>query len=238
MNYIKKSELKNLLKDKLEYKYSDFNLISSKNRLYKEIKGGLLMIDYRINDAYNFEKDEIAWRIEVSFFIGFEAVHKWFEPFEHRSKKDYKYYWTYGSNLDNILGHKTQMDVDEPNVNDFLRDVIEKVDDSFNGFYAENKDLNNLYKNKVPFTLNSIDDVKSMKTFNVRTAIEILTIAWLLRDTNFNKILHLFKYRIEELINVGDPMSKHYYPKFNEIIEALKKTNFSDSILSLQNNAA
>jgi len=238
MNYIKKSELKNLLKSELESEFKDFKLISSKNKLYQEINGGLLMIDYNVNDAYNFEKDEIAWRIEVSFFIGFEVVHKWFEPFEHRSKKDYKYYWTYGLNLDNILGHKIQMDVDEPSVSSFLKNVIEKIDSGLNSFYLQNRELQNLYKNKVPFDLNSIDDVKNMKAFNVRTAIEILTIAWILKDTNFNEMLHLFKLRIEELVSVGDPMAKHYYPKFDEIIEVLKRTNFSDSILSLQNNAA
>ncbi|GEM_PF-6751377 len=236
MSYIKKSELKGMLKNKLEAKYCNigFKLISNKNRLYKNLNGGLLMLDYKIDDAYNFEKNEIAWGVEVYFFIGFEVVHKWFEPFENRNRNDYKYYWTYGNSLDNITGNKFQVDVDEPNIERFLENLIDKVDVSFKRFFEANKDLSNLYHNKVPVSIKNIDDVKNMRSFNMRTAIEILTIARILNEKNFEELIELFKYRIKELVEVGDPMAKHLYPKFNEIIETLKIKDFSNSILSLK----
>ncbi|MEE9363952.1 MAG: hypothetical protein V3U92_15230 [Cellulophaga sp.] len=234
--YIKKSELKDLLSQKIRDQFVNlgFSHNKSKGKLIKFLKGGLVMIEYRILNSFNFKKDEISWKVEVVFFIGFEVVHKWFEVFEHRNKSDYKYYWTHGDNLDDITGNKFQIDVDEVNVKGFLIDFIKIVDDNFYKFYKANKDLDDLNKNIIPSSIKTIEDVRSIKSFNIRTAIEFLTIAWILKREDFSVMLKLFKQRIEELVAVGDPMAKRYYPKFDEIIVVLKSLDFSDAILCLE----
>jgi hypothetical protein len=238
MSFIKKTELKNLIIESLKQRYEniDFKWIKSESRFVKQTNGGLLMFECKVIDAYNFEKDEVAWKVEVNFYIGFEAVHKWFEAFEHRKKDDYKYFWTYADNLENTSGCKFQIDVDSLNVNNFIIDLIEKLDVGLKKFYNSNRYLSQLKIAKELLLFKKIEDVRAVKFFNSRSAFELLSISWVLRQNNFDKVLDLFKLRILELVNVGDPMAKFYYPQFEEIIKALKNNDFSNSILELDDN--
>jgi len=229
LNYIKKSELKKILTERLIGLFDErqFKLLRSKSRFLKYVDGGLIMIDYRVVDAYNFDRNEVAWKIELTYFIGFESVHKWFEIYEDRDKKDYKYYWTYGRSLDTLSNGVFQVDVDDSNINEFLNDFIEKVNNGFSLFYSRYNHLDELNKAIIPYPIKSIDDIKKFNAFNARVAIESLAIAWILQRDDFDTMLDVFSLKLKDFAKIGDPTSELLYPKLDNIIKDLKQTDFS-----------
>ena len=235
MNYIKKKDIKDLLSNKLcsFFEKKGFKLIRSDNRLVKEVIGGAFYIDYNVLDSYNTEKDEVAWRIEVVYFVRFNAVHNWVEPFEHRKKKDYKYSWTVGKNLNEINNTIFEIDVDEYNIENKLENILQNVISAFIIFFNENKSLTDIAKSLMPNEINSIEDIKKIKNFNVNTAIKYIAIAWILKRSDFDSIVSVSKIKLKQLFEVGDPMAIFYMPKLDEMISTLKRTDFSNAPLTL-----
>lgn len=229
VDYIKKTELNNLLYDELktEFERIGFKAIKSKGLLYKKIAGGLLLISYRVVDGYNFKRDQVAWKIELTVSIGFDVVHKWFEKFEHRSKSDYKYYSTYSTSIDKIFEKKVEIDVDTPRIDSVVSNIVSKIKIGTEIFFKNHCCLEYVYKSK------NIDALDDLKNLNVRMALENLSIIWILKKDIFEKALSAYKDKLEQLYEVGDPMAKIYLPKLDEIISYLKSIDFNDTILCL-----
>lgn len=235
--YIKKSELKKATLECFDDDFTKqgFKLIKSKGRFIKQLEGVNVMIDCRILDSYNFKKDNVAWEIEIVFFLGYEVVHNWFEQFEHRQKKDYKFYWTVGSTLSDRLNKKFDIDVDENNLDYKLFELKSVVLRELNHFLSDNSSLKKIADNRIPYPLDSLDKIDNLKNFNVRTAIEFLSIAWILKRDDFNHILEVSIKKIQQLYDIGDPMAKIYFPIFDKIVESLKSSDFSGFKTTMEN---
>ena len=235
MAYIKKKELDQLVGNNLNALFEEkgFKWKRSENKFTKYVEGGASIITYRILDSYDFTKDEVSWKIEFYFFIRFNIVHEWFETFEHRKKKDYKDSWTMGRNMEEINGVEFEIAVDESAISNRLSEINRKVFLDYNIFFKKYRTLSDVNNYLMPTPINSIEDVEKIHAFNMRTAMEYLTIAWILQRSDFELMLIAFKSKINDLAKVGDPMVNIYFPKFDEIIKTLKGTDFTNGIMKL-----
>lgn len=232
MNYIKKSELKGLVSENLEKNFGElgFKLKKSKNLLIKILNGGQIIIDYRVLDAYNFKRNEVAWKVEIFFFIRYNIVHEWFENIEDKKKNEFNQNWTFGTCLNETLDNDLiiDVDVDENDIVSFLNLIIYKTKVGLNKFYNSNKTLTQLYMNKIPPELNTVNDLTKFDSFNFRTAIECLTMNRILNLSNFYILVSIFKKKLEYFFNNGDPITVIYFHRIDEIIEKLEKIDFSN----------
>lgn len=226
MSFIKKNELKNLIFAGLKSELG-FNALKSRYFLYKNIEDGLLMVKIRVLDGYNFEADQVAWKVEISFSIGFRAVHEWFEKFEHRNKSDFKYYSTYSMDLSEVIGGEILIDVDDNYIDKKIDAIVEKTKVEFINFLKSNNCLEHVYMNK------KLSEIRIDKYCNVRSIIENLSIIHILKEGNFENALNLYIEKLKSLNEIGDPMAKMYFSKFDEIIRCLKATDFSEYRLCL-----
>lgn len=233
MSYIKKNDLKDIVGVKLEGLLAPkgFSLIKNKSKLYKELKGGALILDYRILDSYDTNINEVEWKIELCFFIRLDVIHDWFKPFEIRKKSDLKYNWTFGKCMDKFSNLVTSIPVNPSNLDGQLSTLLHEVEKKIEWFWENYNSVDKLFKALLP---DSILDQYNERAFNFRTAIENLTIVWLTNIEEFDFYKNVYYEKLKSLMEVGDPLTLEYLPKFNQIINSLKGYDFSGANLELK----
>lgn len=206
----------------------NFKIVKRLNKFIELTLGGARIIEYRLYDDYNSERDGISIRLEIILYVRFDVIHDWFCKYEHRTKSDLKYNWTYGE----TLKKKFTIDIDKDNqVNDFVNQATEYLITESHAFFSNLKTLEQLRVKLIPV---HIKEAVNLPSFNIRTAFEILTLLAIRKDDSFTEAVDIIKEKLIKLDSVGDPMVKLYLPKFDEIVETLRVTDFSESNISLE----
>lgn len=183
----------------------------------KEFDRGKYLLGYNVLNSYNFDKDDVAWDIKINYFVYHEEVHGWFLKFEHRSTKDQKFDWTYGTSSEK---NEYFVDVFEPNINSLLDEYVSRIVTSLYSFMVNNDGIESLMDKTIK-NANNVTNIT--KGVNFRQLITDLTILKMLDVELFQKHVSSYTSRAEKLFTSNDPMAKIYYPKWEEILSELEK---------------
>jgi len=219
----KKADVKRVIGDELGkiLEPADFKHFKGKSKFLRVVEGGCHIIEYRILQGYNSDSNEVVWEVEMLGFIRFDVVHDWFLPFEKRQKSDLKFNWTWGEYSKNLGCSNIEITPLAESITHAAAKHAQACVNAFISFFEKYQTIEVL-GNK----LLSLNDQE--RAFNFRTAVENLTIIWLLKPDFFEDKKREYKQRLTKLFEVGDPMTEDLFPKFDELIGALIEFNYEN----------
>jgi len=230
MGYITKKEVKNNLEIELNnlLSFIGYKFKKGKNTFIKYTNNGFGMLVFAVTDDFNLSKNEVCWKIDANFFVRFDIIHQWFEPFDIRDKKDLKNVWSKGESINTNFKSNLSIDVDDVDAKNKIKKIALIIVKEFTNFINENNTLEKLEKAILPKQISELEDISDYKYFNVNYAIVILSLAKILKRSDFENIINISRDKINQLVKVGDPMAKVYINKFEDIIYKLQSNEFND----------
>lgn len=217
MSYLKKTDVNNYFGDRLNsiLVHKGYKFTKGKKLFHKDLSNGAVFLYYKILDSYNFEKDEVCWEIETQIYVRFDNLNKWFHKFEHRTKGDLKYDWTFGEEL----SEKLILDVDEIDYERLISSYCDTIVLKINEFLNKYKNLKVVEEDLVS---SNIEKLIRGESLEFRVLIRDLSLLWVVDKNKFEQHYPNYYERIKLMNDNKEPMVSLYFPKWEEIITELK----------------